>query len=1071
MSELALKLIAENKKTKATTLDLGNCGLTEVPEEIGELVWVEELILSSEWNDYNVEKKQWQSKKSQNEGEHNHLSFLPPTLPQLQALRKLVIAGNSTAQWALADLSPLAHLNSLQQLSCDNTQVADLSPLAQLNSLQILYCSNTQVADLSPLAQLNSLQILSCYNTQVADLSPLAQLNSLQILYCSNTQVADLSPLAQLNSLQQLYCSNTQVADLSPLAQLNSLQQLSCDNTQVADLSPLAQLNSLQQLSCDNTQVADLSPLAQLNSLQQLSCDNTQVADLSPLAQLNSLQQLYCDNTQVADLSPLAQLNSLQQLSCDNTQVADLSPLAQLNSLQQLSCDNTQVADLSPLAQLNSLQQLSCDNTQVADLSPILSLIEKGCYLSASDCPFVTPPPEIVEQGNKAILKYFEEVERAKKTGSLIRLAEAKCLILGEGGAGKTSLTRKLLDASNALPAEKETTKGINVHPHDLTLADGSVFRLNIWDFGGQEIYHATHQFFLTKRSLYLLLDDTRKDEKTVNDPIFNYWLQIAELYGGGSPLLIIQNEKGDRSKELDLRGMQGRFGFVKDAKAVNLLTCRGLDKVQEAIEFWIKQLPHIGEEQPKAWLDVRRELERLALEEQRDHISLEEYYRICAQHTIPERDRALFLSGYLHDFGAFLHFQDHPLLRKILVLNNQWATDAVYKVLDSEEVKRAFGRFTRRDLATIWADDRYADQHEDLLALMEKFELCYKLPDEKTNTWLAPQLLSVLQPEALNWSAAESAGTDLQVRYEYEFMPKGLLSQHIVRMQRYVRQPELAWKSGVVFERADSQALVIEAWGSRNIRLRARGVQAKELLTLLGEDFDKLHERLAGLKVRKMIPCNCRVCGIAQEPHFYEYNDLARRKERGKSTVECTVSYEDVGVIKLLDGVFTDIISLKKQDDYKQPLKKSTKMKKVFISYSHKDEDAMKELDKFLGPLERDGKISIWTDRKILPGQNWKNAILTNLEDADLTLLLVSANFLDSNFINDEEIPRAFQRMNDHGKLVIPIILNYCMWDYTSLKDLQATPKDGRPIADFPNPAQAWNEVARGILDLLRTA
>ncbi len=84
------------------------------------------------------------------------------------------------------------------------------------------------------------------------------------------------------------------------------------------------------------------------------------------------------------------------------------------------------------------------------------------------------------------------------------------------------------------------------------------------------------------------------------------------------------------------------------------------------------------------------------------------------------------------------------------------------------------------------------------------------------------------------------------------------------------------------------------------------------------------------------------------------------------------------------------------------------------------------------------------------------------------MTLLLVSANFLDSDFIHKEEIPRAFQRMNDHGKPVIPIILNYCMWDITPLKDLQATPKDGRPIADFPNPAQAWHEVAKGILSLL---
>jgi hypothetical protein len=62
-----------------------------------------------------------------------------------------------------------------------------------------------------------------------------------------------------------------------------------------------------------------------------------------------------------------------------------------------------------------------------------------------------------------------------------------------------------------------------------------------------------------------------------------------------------------------------------------------------------------------------------------------------------------------------------------------------------------------------------------------------------------------------------------------------------------------------------------------------------------------------------------------------------------------------------------------------------------------------------------------------------------------------------------------AFQRMNEHGKPVIPIILNHCLWDLTEISTLQATPKDGRPIADFPNQAAAWAEVARGILSILK--
>jgi GTPase SAR1 family protein len=150
------------------------------------------------------------------------------------------------------------------------------------------------------------------------------------------------------------------------------------------------------------------------------------------------------------------------------------------------------------------------------------------------------PPQEIAAQGNEAILNYF--AERAR--GQIDHLYEAKMLVLGEGGAGKTSLIRRLYKPGTDLPAEKDTTHGIEIHKHKFKLRNGRTFRLNVWDFGGQQIYDATHQFFLTQRSLCVLLDDTRKDHKSVSDDGFRYWLELIEVFGGHSPTLIFQNEK-----------------------------------------------------------------------------------------------------------------------------------------------------------------------------------------------------------------------------------------------------------------------------------------------------------------------------------------------------------------------------------------------------------------------------------------------------------------------------------------------------------------------------------------------
>ena len=270
-------------------------------------------------------------------------------------------------------------------------------------------------------------------------------------------------------------------------------------------------------------------------------------------------------------------------------------------------------------------------------------------------------------------------------------------LLIGEGGAGKTSLLRRLYQTEKPLPDENETTKGIDIYRHEFKLDNGRNFRLNVWDFGGQEIYHATHQFFLTKRSLYVLLDDTRKDYKTVHDAGFKYWLEVADLLGDHSPVLIFQNEKGGRSKTIDESGIKAKFNNVKEIYRGNLEQPGAADGLRKAVEFYAQNLPHIGEELPAKWVSIRADIEQQAKD--KAFISQQDYFDIYRKHLEFDRDKALHLSRYLHDLGVFLHFQDEPLLSRTVILQNTWATEAVFKMLDDETVKRKSGPFRQRRL------------------------------------------------------------------------------------------------------------------------------------------------------------------------------------------------------------------------------------------------------------------------------------------------------------------------------------------------------------------------------------
>jgi hypothetical protein len=271
------------------------------------------------------------------------------------------------------------------------------------------------------------------------------------------------------------------------------------------------------------------------------------------------------------------------------------------------------------------------------------------------------------------------------------------------------------------------------------------------------------------------------------------------------------------------------------------------------------------------------------------------------------DESKALQLSRYLHDLGVFLHFQEDPLLARLLILQNDWATEAVFNVLDDEPTKARFGYFTRADCQQIWAHSTYGDMHPELLALMEKFELCYKLADQQIETWLAPQLLSPSTPEALkDWPQAD----DLVLTYQYDFLPKGLISRLMVRMHRFVRQPDRSWRSGAYFEHGQSELLArLTLPGGKEIELRARGPERKALLSVISSDLDALNASFEGLrdKVRKFVPCICSQCRLSTSPERYEEGRLLKRKQDGKLTVECPESYEDVSVLELLDGLKLD--------------------------------------------------------------------------------------------------------------------------------------------------------------------
>jgi internalin A len=500
----------------------------------------------------------------------------------------------------------------------------------------------------------------------------------------------------------------------------------------------MTQLQNLTSLDLSGNALNPLpESITQLQSLISLDLSHNGLS--APPESITQLQNLTSLNLRDNGLRMLpewiTQLQNLTSLDLSHNGLSGLpESFGQLQNLTSLDLSHNGLSALPYLiGQLQNLTQLDLRDNGLRKLPESMAQLQNLTKLALDGNALISPPEEIARKGIKAIREYLRQLDQE----GVDHLYEAKLLILGEGGAGKTTFARKILDNSYVL-RDEESTKGVDVLRWSFPIEGGTQFRVNIWDFGGQEIYHATHQFFLTRRSLYALVVDTRKD-----DTDFYYWLNVAELLSDSSPLLIIKNEIQDRHREINERQLKGQFGGLKEVLATNLATNRDLEKVREAVKYHIKTLPHIGSPLPKTWVRVRERLEK----DSRNYITFDEYLSICKNNGFTQAKDSLQLSGYLHDIGVFLHFQEEPLLRKTVILKPTWGTDAVYKVLDNQMVIRNLGHFTRADLETIWEDPEYETMRDELLQLMMKFKLCYEIPTQK-GTYIAPQLLTEDQPD-----------------------------------------------------------------------------------------------------------------------------------------------------------------------------------------------------------------------------------------------------------------------------------------------------------------------------------
>lgn len=646
--------------------------------------------------------------------------------------------------------------------------------------------------------------------------------------------------------------------------------------------------------------------LGQLTQLKRLDIDKNKLTSLPELlGDLKQLQTLYVFNNQLTALpETIGRLSHLRLLDVTGNQLTSLP-----DSIGDLS--NLHTLKLGDGTGSNPLTTLPRSLGQLPNLSG----------LRLDRLPLSEPPPSVVEQGTKAILAYLREMDQGTTTKW-----ESKLLIVGEAGVGKSELVNSLL---NDKFETKTPTEGVEIRrlplPHPTE--DGVIMTLNLWDFGGQTIQHATHQFFYSERSLFVLAFNARENYEQAK---LHDWLELiqARAYVPADktvdgeewrpPVWLVATHRDLWPPDIPLDTLRQQFPRIRLLGLLEMSnkTREGVTEMKETLQKTAAELPLMGKPWPGDWQKAEDAIARRVDDEQ-CRMTIQELWDLMLEHGV-DNDSRIVLAKALDHMGRIRVFLDDDGLQDLVVLDPQWLTNRVARVLRNEvEVAGERQQVCEHAILkpeqwqTFWPEVDEATRGL-FVRLMKKFDLAYELEDRKDH-WLVVQLLPYQQPadaleERLNlWDSFVDA-PEITVRYRLDqSIPPGIPSWFIAREYRF--SVNMHWRLGCLLADNPDQpkhlGLVQSYPEQRYVELTVRGPMPRDFFALLKDGIELTFNRYPGLQVRRMTPCP-GLDGQGCEKEC-DIDVLERRlaKNPRKHLIECDVEVEDIDTRKLIYGLF----------------------------------------------------------------------------------------------------------------------------------------------------------------------
>lgn len=564
---------------------------------------------------------------------------------------------------------------------------------------------------------------------------------------------------------------------------------------------------------------------AQLPRLRHLDLHKCALTSVKLPAGFGDLRQLYLQSNQLAGVLLEGNYPALELLDASNNQLSAFALPDGCGALRALYLGDNSLKTLNLGKGLGHLEILYLQNNQLNTLPQdvILSEALESLYLAGNapkDIPKVflgNPGRYYISDCREAAQIWFSDLRdypsQENKT--------VKLMLIGNGNAGKSSVLCALKNGKCA--HNHDTTHGIEIEA-----LQGTDVTYNVWDFGGQEVYHGTHRLFIGSEAIQAivfepeteelarkneLVKDRANNDLTRHHPV-KYWYETTRELSPDSQFVIVQNKK-DRFEEID----DIVHGYAKGVKArfVHLSAKNGedVDVLDLFLKKLAKELPDYDMRMPESWLKVRQffiDNLQSAPGKGKKLISKQDFDQLCKDCRVREITQSL-LFRYLHHNGFLYH---HEYLGDHIIADQRWALDAIYQPLNRkaghyEEFKEDWrGKIRVRRLFQVFDENpshrgNYTKEEKWLfLSFMESCGLCFQLNNKpfseersESDIYVFPEFLPAEKPQAVVNDWAAKAQNVHVLRYKLPYLNYFLIQSFITALGRKTNTDNI-WRNGI---------------------------------------------------------------------------------------------------------------------------------------------------------------------------------------------------------------------------------------------------------------------------------